>query len=101
MHAAFTLAIAALVGDSPLTVGLIALLGSALGSSWTTFHGGWGAATALEALLALLLAWRGLAGSGGWESVLARAAILICVVALVGALLTVMAAQVDQPGDGF
>src|SRR4051812_18438829 len=88
--AAFMLAVAALLGQNAVSVGVGAVLESEFAQGKDAFYVGWGLAVAIQVGLVWLLARRSMQAPGGWESVLGRAAVVLSFVALAGGVLVVL-----------
>jgi hypothetical protein len=94
---AFTLAVAALLGQNVVSLATSTVLefGLDMGSDGA-FYFGWGLATAVQAAVVVLLARRTFDLTDGWEAILGRAAILVAGLALVAAAIVVVAGLVHQ-----
>jgi bacteriorhodopsin len=88
--AAFTLAVAALLGQNAVSVGVGSVLESEFAQGKDAFYVGWGLAVAIQVGLVWLLARRSMEAPGGWESVLGRAAFVLSFVALAAGVLVVV-----------
>jgi hypothetical protein len=97
---AFTLAVVALLGQNVVTVGVATVLDGSVGASGARFYIDFGVATVLQLGIVFLLARRTL-GSGGWESTLGRAALLVSGVALVAAALMIAGGVLEELGTSF
>ena len=91
--AAFAVAATSLSGQNLLLVGIQSLLGQGFGSgsSPAGYYTVWGVAALVPVVVAVLLAQLTLrATRTGWESTLARSAVVLAVVAATGAVLTLL-----------
>ncbi len=91
--AAFAVAATTLSGQNLLLVGIQSLLGQGFGSgsSPAGYYTVWGVAALVPLVVAVLLAQITLrATRAGWEATLARAAVVLAVVAALGAILTML-----------
>ena len=98
---AFTLAVVALMGQNIVTVAVATVLDGPIGSSGPRFYIEFGVATVLQVGLVFLLARRSLTGTGRWEPVLGRAALLVSGLALVAAALLIVGGVLEDPGTSF
>ena len=94
--AAFTLAVAALLGQNVVSLATSTVLEVGLGQGNRSFYLGWGLATAVQVAIVVLLARRTFDSTGRWEETLGRAAVLIAGLALVAAVLVVIAGMVNE-----
>jgi hypothetical protein len=99
--AAFTFAVAALLGQNGVTVGISTMFESGIGLGGDAFYVSWGVATAVQVVVVLLLARRALVATGRWEATLARGAVLVAGVALLAAALVVVGGMLNEGGPGF
>jgi hypothetical protein len=91
--AAFAVAATSLSGQNLLLVGVQSLLGQGFGSGSSPggYYTVWGIAALVPLVVAVLLARLTLrATRAGWETTLARAAVVLAVVATAGAILTLL-----------
>ncbi|HET7351236.1 MAG TPA: hypothetical protein VFJ28_09870 [Marmoricola sp.] len=88
--AAFTLAVAALLGQNVMSMAVGTLLERTLNESGNGFALGWGVAVAVQVGLVWLLARRSIVGTHGWVPLIGRAAIVLSLVALVAGALVVL-----------
>lgn len=93
---AFTLAVVALLGQNVVSLATSSVLEFGLGEGNLAFYFGWGLATAIQAVIVVLLARRTFDSPGQWEEPLGRAAVLIAGLAFVAAMLAVVAGMVNE-----
>jgi hypothetical protein len=93
---AFALAVAALLGQNLVSLAASAVLELGLGQGNRAFYLGWGLATAIQAVIVVILARRTFGSTGRWEEPLGRAAVLLAGLAFVAALVVVIAGVFNE-----
>ena len=99
--AAFTVAATSLMGQNVISAAVGSLLGAGVffgGGDQTAFYVAWAVAILVQVGLTLLLARPALATRTGWETQLARAAVLTSVVAAVAGLLLLIGGVLQDRG---
>jgi hypothetical protein len=94
---AFILGVLALMGQNALTIAIGAFAEPATGGTLSGFYLGFGLGVLVQVGLTVLLARRALAGGvTGWESTLARAAVVLAGLALVAGVVALLGVGVSR-----
>ncbi len=96
----FTLAVLALMGQNVVTAGVSLIVDEVRDDASGGFYLGFGLAVIVQVVVALLLARKAIVSSGPWEPTLGRAAVVVCVVALVAAVLTIIGGELQAAPFG-